>query len=130
MSKKSKDFTVVQGGKGNYPCPWCGKTFHRRYIASDGELSLEEHWLADPRCRNQAMVNNPTQSKYGMAGTVQSVPGEQTLTRIRAKDCIHTVDERQMLYAADGRGSWTDEVVGWRCGRCYIEVPISGMIFD
>lgn len=125
-----KRFTVVQGGIGNYPCTWCGKTFQRRYIASDGIMSLEEHWTADPRCKTLARVSNQTQSKYGMADTVQDVPGERTLTRVRMADCAHPKDMRQMLFASDGRGGWTDEAVGWRCGWCYIEVAIDNTTFD
>lgn len=49
---------------GQFVCPWCGATFARRWIASDGVPSLEEHWLQRPECSANRAVNNPTQSKY------------------------------------------------------------------
>jgi hypothetical protein len=47
-----------------FVCPWCGAKFDRRFIASDGVESLEEHWRASAICSTHRAVNNPTQSKY------------------------------------------------------------------
>lgn len=47
-----------------FVCPWCGASFARRFIASDGVYSLEEHWRVSPECSSNRAVNNPTQSKY------------------------------------------------------------------
>ncbi len=55
---------VISGRGGPFVCPWCGATFGRRWISSDGEASLEEHWATSPACSANRSVNNPTQSKY------------------------------------------------------------------
>lgn len=55
-------FTVIDGEKDKrtFACPYCASTFLNR----TGPDSLDEHWEADPRCKANARVNNPTQSKY------------------------------------------------------------------
>lgn len=58
---------IPGGGGGQFACPWCGATFARRFIASDGVASLEEHWLVSPACSANRSVNNPTQSKYDVS---------------------------------------------------------------
>lgn len=55
---------LVQGGSGDFACPWCGARFLRRFITSDGVYSLEEHWQRSPACARNRTVNNQTQSKY------------------------------------------------------------------
>lgn len=120
-------FEVLEGGKHRrepgFVCPWCGLTFTRRFIASDGVMPLEEHWAADPRCRRHANVNNQTQTKYGKHDDLPQVPGDYNLYKIRAADCEHPVDMRQVIYLTDGAGGHTDEVIGWRCSWCYSEIP-------
>lgn len=68
------------------------------------------------------MTNNPLQSKYGMADGIENVPGEHTLRRIRAPGCEHPEELRQDIKKATGQGTWSDEVIGYRCGYCYTEV--------
>ena len=46
-----------------FVCPWCGAGFGRRFITSDGEPSLEEHWRQSVGCSANRDVNNPTSSK-------------------------------------------------------------------
>ena len=59
------ELRVLPGNAGGaYACPWCGRTFARRWIASDGLLSLEEHFATNPECSVNRGVNNPTQSKH------------------------------------------------------------------
>lgn len=57
--------TLIQGNKDDhhFVCPFCASAFLHR----TGPDSLDEHWAADPRCKRNAMVNNPTQTKYGDA---------------------------------------------------------------
>lgn len=55
---------VVEFPDARYVCPWCGATFARRWIASDGVPSLDEHWRRKPDCSANRSVNNPTQTKY------------------------------------------------------------------
>lgn len=113
---------VIDGGKGQqgqFVCPWCGSTFARRHVASDGVLSLEEHWQTNPRCKALASVNNPLQTKYGDADAAPSVAGEYTINRVRGPECSHPEALRSILYATNGQGGWTDEIIGWQCGNCY-----------
>ena len=59
------DLRVLPGNAGGgFVCPWCGATFARRWIASDGVPSLEEHFATNPECWANRGVNNPTQSKH------------------------------------------------------------------
>jgi hypothetical protein len=62
----TEPFGVIDGGRDErtFVCPWCGATFTRRFIASDGVESLEEHWAGSPECSANRDTNNPTQSKY------------------------------------------------------------------
>lgn len=127
MTEGRERFQVLDGGLSAEPgfvCPWCGESFARRYIASDGVASLEEHWATDPRCKAHAHVNNQTQTKYGKADIPFTVPGEYTLFQARAKTCDHPEDMRQTLYASDENGELdrTTEI-GWRCGYCYTLTP-------
>lgn len=60
---------AIDGGKavqGQFVCPWCGSTFSRRSIASDGAYSLEEHWQAARQCGRNRNVNSQTQAKYNI----------------------------------------------------------------
>lgn len=61
-----RPFGVIDGGRDErtFACPWCGAAFARRFIASDGVESLEEHWARSPECSANRDTNNPTQSKY------------------------------------------------------------------
>jgi hypothetical protein len=58
------ELAALPGGPGQFACTWCGATFERRWIASDGVRSLEEHWATSTACSANRTVNNPTQSKY------------------------------------------------------------------
>jgi hypothetical protein len=57
---------VIDGSRDErvFTCPWCGAAFTRRFIASDGVESLEEHWARSPECSANRATNNPTQAKY------------------------------------------------------------------
>lgn len=57
----SRPFELLAGGRDlpGYVCPWCGtKTLTR--------AGLEAHFEADPRCKGNRNVNNPTQTKYNI----------------------------------------------------------------
>lgn len=64
-------FQVIDGEKDKRTvvCPWCAKTFLTR-----GDL--DEHWASDPRCKANARVNNPTQTKYMEALDDEQPSGE------------------------------------------------------
>lgn len=66
MADRRLRLVVVVNAEHPFVCPWCGTTFARRWIASDGELSLEEHFAKNPECSANQLVNNPTQSKYDL----------------------------------------------------------------
>lgn len=68
MVTNPRPFEVLEGGKPprndpGFVCPWCGQAFKRRYVASDGVMSLQEHFETNPRCKRNQNVNNPTQEK-------------------------------------------------------------------
>ena len=68
------ELTALRGlPAGDFVCPWCGDRFQRRWIASDGVLSLEEHWRISQTCSANRGVNNQTQSKYNVRDS--EIPG-------------------------------------------------------
>ena len=82
-------FQSIDGSKGkggNFVCPWCGASFERRWIASDGVMSLEEHWKTSPRCSQNRHVSNQTQSKDLPADSEVIMPGEHVLRLVREKE--------------------------------------------
>jgi hypothetical protein len=98
--------TIIRGGKDNpgFVCPWCG------FKAMD-RPGLNEHWANDPRCRKNKEINNQTQSKLGQANQIITQPGEDTLRKVRARDCKHETMED--LVDAEGT------VIGRQCMNCY-----------
>lgn len=88
-----KDLVVTIPVGGPFVCPWCAATFPRRFIASDGEPSLQEHWLRNPECEANRNVSNPTQSKNHDAGLRPLMPGRETLDRVDAAARLHRVED-------------------------------------
>lgn len=50
---------VHSAKQGNFVCPWCGSTFHRRD-------SLDDHWAKNPQCGRNRAVNSQLQQKYNV----------------------------------------------------------------
>lgn len=75
--------------RGNFVCPWCGRTFTFRYPESAKAAgkgmgdSLEDHWERQKRCGRNRQVNDPSQQKNTPFGQEVIYPGETQLARVR-----------------------------------------------
>lgn len=92
---------------GNFVCPWCSEKFIKR-------SALLEHWVQNAQCARNRYVSSQTSDKHFVVGTLEH-PGEETLKRIRSKNCQHSTTHS--AYDLD------QEYIGQQCDYCMTIFP-------